>query len=274
MLTLRKGTLVAFTAAAVAAVLGLGIYGYLSRSSLWANGGLAAKVGAEQLLYAAVLLAIAMIVLALLLFRRGTRVIRELDRILALTQNGLTHPGEGLRRLGDLGTRIALLVDRLSDLNRKRALKISGLSHLIDFLVDNMERNVLILDRRGEISRCSKKVLRQLGVEKGALAGRMASDVIAGLDYDDIVAELEKLRTPATRKGLEAEKRRYTGDVIFAPIFNADDILVSVVCLLEPGALVEEIEKTGEQVTAEEVTLGRRLLNGLRQKTNRETEKR
>lgn len=274
MLTLRKGTLVAFTMTAVAAVLGLGVYGYLSSATLEMGGALAAKVSAEQLLYTAVLLAIALVSLAFLLFRRGTRVARELDRILVLTQNGLTHPGEGLRRLGDLGARIALLVDRLSDLNRKRALKISGLSKLIDFLVDNMERNVLILDRRGEITRCSKKVLRQLGVEKGALAGRMASEVIAGLDYDDIVAELEKMRVPATRKGLEAEERRYSGDVIFAPIFNADDTLVSVVCLLEPGALVEEIEKTGEQVTAEEGTLGRRLLNGLRRQTKRETEKR
>ena len=254
MYSIRKGLLVATFALAVLVVLGLGIYGYLVIKSIGAAGDLNAKYLAERQIYVAIICTLFLLAMSAFVISRSRTLFKEIDKIADLTRHGHGQTGEFLKRLGGLGERFGVLVEELGRLNEMRTLKISSLVNMNGFLIDNMDMKILTIDLKGRITQCSKKALLKLKMEKGTLQQKDIGEIVAGVNYAEIISELAKTRRAVTRKG----------DLIFYPVFNSKNELSDVICIMEAGTTADELSKRAEHIKAEAPGKRRGLLDIVR----------
>lgn len=287
MILLRKWIVYTCYAGACLLVAGLGGYAYLVLSRYNALADPATKFRAENIVFFALLGLIILTVAVVLLVRKSTDVLEELDKAGELLRYGPADLAEHLSRWGELGKRIGTLIQRLDRLNAMRALFITSQAGMIGFFLENTAAALVTADSQGLVQQASRRFLERSGLERNAVLGRHLSDLVAELDFRVLAADLFRERNVVhqTDRKVRGGEREWELNLAFYPVFNAAHLLSHVICVIEDENLIVQLADRGlelqqqlqEQVREQGTRLHKRVF-GLMQKgieglTRREPDK-
>ncbi|MBN2323774.1 MAG: hypothetical protein JXQ30_08565 [Spirochaetes bacterium] len=262
MLLVKKGVLYAVFSLMAAVILALGLINYIrlqdvimlrdilglseAEQSFYAT----LKFYAENLLYLSFVGVVLLFVVFLIIQTGSVRVFREIDKVTELSAHGRYYSGDYTRKLGRLGEKIHRLFGELNRLDEMKSLKISALSNLVGFFLENGLLHCFVTDIQGSIGSVSKRLCEKLKIEGKVLKGRTLSEVVKDFDFSGVTEKLERNRTPVERKGLVLDlgETSVQGQFTFYPVFNSKNELSNIVCVSEKETLREGITKKADQI--------------------------
>jgi hypothetical protein len=277
MLLVKKVSLYTSFVVLAIIILALGVVNYIQLSAIaeieakTGGDGMAVtqalKFNAENLLYLSIVGVVVLIITLFVVHRGGVRVLRQMDKVTELSRQGRYFSGESVKKLGKLGEKINRLFGELNRLNEMKTLKISALTNLIGFLLDESNLHCFIADIQGAIGAVSRQLIARLKIDKLDKRGRTVSDMIRDIDFKEICAQLDRDRIPVVKKGLVLQIGDTTaqGQLTFHPVFNSKNELANVVCISEKEKLLEGITKKADQIVK-----ARRRLSGIFKKQSQE----
>ena len=208
------------------------------------------KFYAESLLYLSFLGTAVLLAALFIVHRGGVRVLTQIDKATELSRQGRYFSGESVKKLGKLGEKITRLFGELKRLDTMKSLKISELTNLAGFLLEESHIHCFIADTQGRIGQVSRQLAERLKIDKLDMRGRTVADVIGDLDFKEVLTRLEQERVPVQKKGLVLRigDTRAQGQLTFHPVFNSRNELAAVACISEKETLLEEISKKADQI--------------------------
>lgn len=225
----KKGLIFGFIIS-LAGTAFLGIWGYSLISDASEEGLPEALFSAERFLYISILLFLVILFVALRLFIKSGKVLREMDKLIDYSRMGSFTPGIGLKKIGIIGEKIALLYSQLNLLNEKRALKISAMSELVEFLAANTDIPLAITDVAGKITEASKVFMDKTKTTRPELIGKPIEEIMPDLLVPEILLEIERRHTFVERS---VSKDR----LICYPVFDRNNNLSYLIFSLEKRQL-------------------------------------
>ncbi|HUT66815.1 MAG TPA: PAS domain-containing protein [Spirochaetota bacterium] len=240
---------VAFFIMAIMMIVPGAVY-YIRLEGIDALGNDLIRYNAENLVYLGIVGVVVLLVLFLLIHRGGVRVLKAIDKVSELSGYGRYYSGEYMRKLGRLGEKINRLFGELNSLNEMKSLKISAVSNLVSFFLENASLHCFIADIQGTIGSVSKRFAEKLKTDGQGVIGRSLTDMIKEFDFAEIKAELERNRSAVSKKGLMLVTGDTTlqGQFTFYPVFNAKNELSNIVGVSEKETLIEGITKKADQI--------------------------
>jgi PAS domain-containing protein len=225
MIQIRRYLLVLLLAVTCGFLLLVGARGYLLLRGGAGAAGEELRLEGENLLFLAIVLAVALAVFVTSLVLRSRNITRELDKIVDVARYGGSAFDESLRRLGPVGERIRSLNERLADLSEKKSLRISSMAAINGFLLNNIRLSVLITDITGKITAVSPRAAEKLGEERSAIVGRYIKEVVPDVDFQAVASRLEK-------EHVEVGGSRDRETVTYYPVLNRSNELSNVICVI------------------------------------------
>lgn len=209
----------------------LGAYGYRSIATL----GSAALFAAQQFLYVSLLLVVVELILFGRVLARSRNIERELDKLIEITRfRGLPN-ARNLRRLGPIGEQISRLYDQINSLSERKSLKISSLSDLVEFLMDNLSLPAVAATVVGTIVYVSRVYTERMKRPKSELLDTRLEELVPGVSVSEVIGELERSHTAVQRKSERSA-------VNFYPIRNSSNQIAYVVCVFQGHAALFDQE--------------------------------
>lgn len=217
MIIISKRDILLLGLITVATVLVLGIIGYRFFLHPESVSRLGFKLTGERFLFIAIVVATLIALLYGTTLVRSRSVSRELEKMIELTGSEEYKPEISLRKLGPLGRQISRLYARLSELNRKLALRIGSQSSLVAFLLGNMTQPVLVTDVLGKIQYISKGYIETKKANRSELLGSFVEDLSS-----DIVTQTILSRASASHAAVDVELVKEKEKARVHPVFNRD----------------------------------------------------
>ena len=207
------------------AIVGIGVRGHqvILRTG---SGAASARLDAEALLFGAIVATLAIGIAGLGLMLKAVNVTARLNRVIELSRFGSVSIQHNLARLGPLGKQLERLYHSLGELGEKRALKISALSGACGFLLDNIDRAILVADPQGVITEASRAYLEQ--AERREMKGRPLAEVISSESFAKLAARVEHTRSLVAIEEPPAQ---------LFPVFNREGELAAVICVMDDKPL-------------------------------------
>ena len=203
-------------------------------NSLDLKADLKVKYEVENFIFAAILLVIAVGLFLVNMIRSSLNILKRLDKMIEVSEYGKLDVSSHLKPMGRLGIKVKYLLYYLDKLNEMRALKISSLSGINDYLLKNTGESIIIFDALGKVVNCSLRLLETLKVSKKDLMGVEVGEVLKGESAERFLPELKAQRKPVTRdKVVVAPGRtRIEKSVTYTPVFNSENEISHVICVI------------------------------------------
>ena len=195
MILVRKAVLYAAFFIMALMMLVPGAAFYLGVDGTGTAGSDAVKYNAENMVYLGIVGIVVLLLLLLLIHRGGVKVLKAIDKVSELSGYGRYFSGDYMRKLGRLGEKINRLFGELNSLNEMKSLKISAVSGLVAFFLENASLHCFILDIQGTVGSVSRPFAEKLKIGPAVMIGRNMTDIMKELDFTDLKAELERNRT-------------------------------------------------------------------------------
>ena len=258
MILIRRNIAISFFFLFTLSIAAMGVYGYRTM----AGGGDASPEGkaeAERFLYIAIIGVSVIAVTFLFTAGRTLSLYRELDKMIELNKRGDFSPELSMKKLGSIGERITLLYFTLNSLNEKRSLKISSLSSLSEFLVDNVELPLFVTDVRGIILYVSRNFAESTEKNRTEVLNRSVENLYPDVEFRDALVELHKKKTSVEIPDLATP-------LTLVGVLNRMNELSYVVWVFEKGARlqVDSVKPTPDRKRGRRLQqlLGRRARQG------------
>jgi PAS domain-containing protein len=200
-----------------------------------ADSDLVAKVAAERALYVGIVTSLVVVLAALLTWLRSFRMSTALDRLVEMNRLSGYSPDRALKRLGDIGPKIADLYAQLSDLSDKKSRKIASLTSLNDYLLSVMSQLVVVTDATGRVVQASKPVLERVSKSRSEVIGVPIDDLIPNADAVTAIREMDRSHVPVVRE-------RRGDSLVFTPVIDRDNRVAYMVVVLTRN-VTDEIRK-------------------------------
>lgn len=213
MILISRPVFILFALLAAAAVLAMGIFGYLYFHPGLEVPAIEAKLSGERFLFAAVCVALLLLLIARRLWSSATRVNREIDRIIRSSSHISLAAQLKSERLGPIAGSLSRLYTRIAELNEKQSLKMSAQHSLISFLCSNIEAPLLVTDISGSILYVSTALEKKLDQSRSSLLGTSVETIAPNILVQSILNEL-----PSRRSYAKEEKQDLSFTVF--PIYN------------------------------------------------------
>jgi transcriptional regulator with PAS, ATPase and Fis domain len=224
-----------------ALILFLGINGYLTVKGVSVQDDLSFKYIAENFLFISFILIIVLVIVFLFILFKSRNVIKELDKIVELSQQGDYSPSRHLEKLGTLGEKISDLNAQISTLNDMKSVKISSISNLNDFLLNKIDAKLLITDISGQIVKVSKSFLDSFDIEKKNIIDKNIEELIENLDIRSLNSELKSRKSFILKGGIRLKNLENGKYFIFYPISNMKNQLSNIVCVVEDEKTIKKL---------------------------------
>ena len=184
---------------------------------------LAVKYEVESFVFASIILTISVYLFLVFFMRKSDNVLKRLDKMIELSEYGKHDVSGHLKKLNKLGKKIEYLLYNFKELNAKQALKISSLSAIISILVKNNESPIFLLNRHGNITECSDRLLALLGVESRDMVKRNFNDLFEDEEYSQLFYELEEAGgvVEKGKKSIRIQGKELTQETSFFPVKNS-----------------------------------------------------
>ncbi len=215
-------------------LLGFSIWGYFALMSHGGYQSLEIKYIAECFIFTALLLIAGVSSLFIYIYNKSLKVYKELDKIYELFDKGNFYTENSFKKLGILGTKILRINGYLTNMNELKTKKISSDSKIINFLLNHMHEELLVLKNNGNISKVSKNFLEINNRQKENILDVPLDKLIEKFEFLNIIDELAKGQHVALKKRLVPLKDKEKGPVkymVFFPIFNISNELNNAICL-------------------------------------------
>jgi hypothetical protein len=250
MLLVKKGLFVFTLLAGCALLLLVGVTGYRALIEKVVYTPQQLKYYAENAVFVSFLSVFMLFILFFVTWRKSVQVYNELDKIAQLSRYGKYYTGDFVKKLGKLGVKIDRLFFELNTLNDMKSLRISALSNLNQFLLENVHLKIFVTDIQGMVQSCSGKFVEEIALFRDRVLGKHISSLILELNFTEVTTELERNRTPIERPDLSirVEGRQFASSVEFIPIFNVKNQLSEIVCVCERESILVELSKKTEQL--------------------------
>jgi PAS domain-containing protein len=229
MVLIGRRSFIFLGAVVILGTTALGVYGYRS----FADSGPAVFTG-QRFLYVAFLFVVLEILLFMRVLLRSRNVGRELDKLIEITRYRGLPNARNLKRLGPIGDQISRLFDQLNSLSERKSLKISSLSELSAFLMNNVSVPAIVATVDGKVVYASRAFLERTKRPRNEIIDGQVDDLAPGIRFTEVTAELDRVHS-----SLQGKSKRTM--LTFYPIRNGADQLSYVVCVLQGNAgLVEQ----------------------------------
>lgn len=224
-------------------ILFLGINGYLTLAGISASDNLSLKYLAENFLFMSFIFIIVLVIFFLFIIFKSRNVIKELDKIIELSQQGDYSPSRHLEKLGILGMKISDLNAQISALNDMKSLKISSISNLNDFLLNKIDAKLFITDVSGQVVKVSKSFLDSFNIEKKNIIDKNVGDLVENLNIHSLGDELRSRKSVLLRGGIRLKNDNFENNkyFIFYPISNMKNQLANIVCVVEDEKTIKKL---------------------------------
>lgn len=267
MLLIKKSAIIFTWIFTQATILAMSIYGYLMLSKINKENNLGIKYLAENYIYYSMIILVLLLCTFSVMFYFSYRVFNLLDKISKLSKDGNVNIEIYIKKLGVLGEKINNIISNINDLNLKKSVKISSLSKLNEFLVENFNLNMLLLDFRGIINFSSKEILKNLKVTKDYFVGKDISEIVSTIDFEELYTSMGQSKKYVFKENISFDDEKYKGDLILIPIINQSMNISNIVCLFENKNLIDKITNTTEQITEKNITNpGNKFFNFIKNK--------
>jgi hypothetical protein len=225
----RRRILFSLVAVCLVSVLYLAVRGYLALvRSPWTSAALA-KQEAETLLFVGIVACGLVLLIFAAVLLKSLSVSRELDKLISLTRAGSYSFEESLRRLGPLGGKIRLLQHQIQELSERRSLRISSLSGILEFLLNNTDLALLVLELTGRVEGASRSYLERNKEKAGDLRGRHIGELDAEVAFPEVLASMEREHAPVGQPGKDR--------LVYYPVYNRTGQLANVIAVQGQAAL-------------------------------------
>jgi hypothetical protein len=226
---LRRRILFSLVAVCLASILYLAIRGYLAVFYSPGISAALAKQEAETLLFVGIVACGLVLLIFAAALLRSFSLSRELDKLISLARAGSSSFEESLRRLGPLGGKIRLLQHQIQELSERRALRISTLSGVVEFLLNNTDLALLVLELTGRVEGASRSYLEHNKEKAGELRGRHIGELDAEVSFPEVLASMEREHGPVGQPGKDR--------LVYYPVYNRIGQLANVVAVQGQVAL-------------------------------------
>ncbi len=222
------------------------------------------KFRAENVVFISIISIVAMLVIFFVMHRRSINIINELDKVTELTRHGRYSAGDYLKRLGRIGDKSDGLMFELNHLNDMKSLKISSLTAIIQFLVENINLRLIICDIQGNVLHCSVRFLVDLGVERSFFINKKLVSFVEKIEFEEILREIGQSRLPVLKEDVKiiTADKSVTSSVEFHPVFNVRNELSNIMLIAENKSVLGELSKRADQITTT-VTKAQRKITDL-----------
>ncbi len=233
MLLLKKWWIYLIFLTAVIIVLLLAIDSYLVFSVLNIQNDLTIKFYLENVIFYAVLGVLLLTILLVVTIVNSRSIFRELDKIAEISRQGTQPVHIHLKRLGALGAKISEINHNLDVFNIKKSLKISALTNLSNFLIDNLGLSVIILDGEGRVDKISPKFAEEMHLADKDFKDTFIEDIFNEIDTRTLINNLRHSKSVAVRTQLKPIAGANTEEIvlIFYPLTNSQNELTYCVGL-------------------------------------------
>lgn len=234
MLLVKKNTLTFSYAVFVLFMLVLGISGYLLVNKIDLNDTVKLKFYSETVIFLMIIFILFSTAVYLIIYYKSVKVIKELDKTIEITKYGNYDVSKSLVKIGELGDRIKDLYYHLDLLNRQKSIKISSLSNIVNFLLNNTDLNILITDVEGLIVYSSSSFYEKFEIEMSLILYNNIN-IIKNIDYNDIIINLDKSRERIINEktDIEIDKKNYNVNIMYIPVFNIQNQISNVISIFE-----------------------------------------
>jgi len=254
MILVKRRTLILMTVCFALAVLGVAVAGWYIAMEARGVSPERAKFLAERLLFAGIVLALALGAYGISVAANSLRFTRSLDRLVRLSRSESFSPDSSLRELGPVGERLADILYEMNRLGEKKSLKIAGLHSLADRLVSDLDRRVIVCSAAGTVLYASRPLLAAAGLEKKACVGRPAEALFPGHGLADSIESLFRGREGEGDAG---------GHVTLSAVENHRGERVYAVCEFTQDARLEAVMDAIRTSQGFVQSAGKRIAEGL-----------
>ena len=241
MILLKRSTAVVLYVLFTVSIVAIGIYAYLELGGEPPETRLELKAKAESILYISLTGAVVILIAFITVSWRTLSLYRELDKLIELNKREDFSPELSMKKLGPIGERITLLYYSLNTLNERKTLKISGLSSLADFLMDNIDIPLLATDVQGYIRYSSRSLVESMELPRAELIGKNAEELFPDVPFRESVLELD-------RRNSSVELKELKDPVTLAAIRNRRSELSYVVWLFGGAVRLPESPSRTERI--------------------------
>lgn len=207
---------------------------------------------AERFLFYSLITVVILITGFLTLLFRSIHVDRKLDRIIEMSRNSDIYPEKHFVGIGPLGERLKKIFSQINNLNIRKTLKISALSRLNEFIMNNITIPLLVTDVTGRILYSSNTFIEKLESTRADLIQKQIETFLPDLNVPTLMIELSRKPIPIER---EANKYKFT----CYPIHNISGGLNYVVFSADKTAIYTIFHKTGIESGKKNNTLASRM---------------
>jgi hypothetical protein len=193
------------------------------------------KFCAEILIFLSILLLTVITVITIYALRQNTRIYLELDKLATFCRTHDIREGAGqLRHLDKLGKKMSMIFDLINETGEKRKQKLASMYQIIDYLMTNSDKNILITNVIGDIQFCSHKFSTVTKIDSDLIRTYRISDLLE-ISINRILSDFERKKTTDIALKNQILKFDDTSkkikEVHILPIFDSDNIVSNMIFL-------------------------------------------
>lgn len=195
MLLIKRSVLIIFFAIVILSLIGTALWALFLTGGEVLPSADELRFRAETLLFTAIVVSTALIIVFVLIITRSRNIDKMLDKLIRQNNMNPSSTKEGLLRLGKTGGKLNLLYRQIDEVSEKRGLKISAMSGALKFYSERLPDPLLLIDLSGKVVQESSGWSQLFGNEESA-SERSIEDIFPEISLTDIIFKLEKTHLP------------------------------------------------------------------------------
>lgn len=250
----------------IVSVFGVNFYNYLKDSGK--IGDLNIKYFSENFIFITVVSVLVLFFVYIFILLRSINLFKELDRLNELSKYGSYGLDGQLKKLGKLGEKLNTLLSAIKEQNIMKSLRINSLSDINEFLLKNIDIELVLVGSNGNITGASSQLLNKFKATGDVLQDKNVSTIFEELDFNSIAQELEQQRIPVVKESLvlEISGNKIKDDFIFYPFFNIKNYLSDIAIIINRGNVLEQITGKISQIKKEGERLQKKFFTSIKEK--------
>lgn len=193
------------------------------------------KFAAEILIFLSIITTTVNIGIVIFSNRNNTKLYNELDKLATFCRTHDIREGANqLRQLDKLGKKMNLIFDLINETGEKRKQKLASMYQIIDYLMTNSDKNILITNVIGDIQFCSHKFSTVTKIDSDLIRTYRISDLLE-MSINQILSDFERKKTTDIALKNQILKFDDTSkkikEVHILPIFDSDNIVSNMIFL-------------------------------------------
>ena len=193
------------------------------------------KFAAEILIFLSIITTTVNIGIVIFSNRNNIKLYNELDKLATFCRTHDIREGANqLRQLDKLGKKMNLIFDLINETGEKRKQKLASMYQIIDYLMTNSDKNILITNVIGDIQFCSHKFSTVTKIDSDLIRTYRISDLLE-ISINQILSDFERKKTTDIALKNQILKFDDTSkkikEVHILPIFDSDNIVSNMIFL-------------------------------------------